>query len=316
MEHQHTSVVRHMSAVFLSLAFFFGTIVRGLCVSHLLIALILKKEKTRHQRWKEKTLHSAALSLEKRGGGGCYTHWRWYHIVLLKTILSSMCDRTKVNVSLKGYRQNWQGSGPRMQKKNGKKKCPFLSLFRPLSSTLLPRGENYFFSSKKNPKWKKKTQWYTRNVFTSCGEGHQTCAAMTKGLPYNSSTNGDQWFLENYAHGRASYAEGWHKNLPSLWFQLFRTERLWKRCNSSNHLQSTLSAIHRLSRNWRRGTHMSRSKTKRWSRDPWVVGNLTIRDDQTVNQLLSTNYNKWHFHRLLKHAHKSIIQLYLQNVTL
>jgi hypothetical protein len=56
--------------------------------------------------------------------------------------------------------------------------------------------------------------------------------------------------------------QGWHKNLSSLWFQLFRTIR--NRCSSANHLQRTLSVIHRLSRNWRRGTHIPRRKTKRW----------------------------------------------------
>jgi hypothetical protein len=39
-------------------------------------------------------------------------------------------------------------------------------------------------------------------------------------------------------------------------------------------------------------------------------------DDQKVNQWFNTNYNKWHFNRLMKHLQKSIMQLYLQKVTL
>ena len=57
-----------------------------------------------------------------------------------------------------------------------------------------------------------------RNVFTRCTEGHQMESALTRGLPYISRRNGDKWSLENYAHGRQSHAEGWHKNLSVLWF--------------------------------------------------------------------------------------------------
>jgi hypothetical protein len=42
----------------------------------------------------------------------------------------------------------------------------------------------------------------------------------------------------------------------------------------------------------------------------------TVPGDQKVNQLFNTNYNNWHFNRLLKHVQQSIIQLYLQKVTL
>ena len=38
--------------------------------------------------------------------------------------------------------------------------------------------------------------------------------------------------------------------------------------------------------------------------------------EENVNQLLNTTCNKWHFNRLLKHVQQSIIQLYLQKVTL
>jgi hypothetical protein len=37
---------------------------------------------------------------------------------------------------------------------------------------------------------------------------------------------------------------------------------------------------------------------------------------EKVNQLINTNFNKWNFHGWLKHVQKSIIQLYLQKVTL
>jgi hypothetical protein len=42
----------------------------------------------------------------------------------------------------------------------------------------------------------------------------------------------------------------------------------------------------------------------------------TTPGEQKVNQLFNTNCNKWYFNRLVKHVHQSIIQLYLQKVTL
>ena len=49
-----------------------------------------------------------------------------------------------------------------------------------------------------------------------------------------------------------------------------------KRCSSANHIQSTLSVMLKLSRNWRRGTRMRRYTSGRWTRDHWRVGNLTM----------------------------------------
>ncbi len=42
----------------------------------------------------------------------------------------------------------------------------------------------------------------------------------------------------------------------------------------------------------------------------------TAPGEENVNQLLNTNCNKWHLNRFMKHVQKSIIQLYLQKVTL
>ena len=85
-----------------------------------------------------------------------------------------------------------------------------------------PQSKTYFFPlSKNNPI----VPGNTRNtVFTRCGhsEGHQNCATLTKGLPYSSNNNGDQWCrsLEKYIHRRDSHTEEWHKNTDTLRIQI------------------------------------------------------------------------------------------------
>ena len=56
----------------------------------------------------------------------------------------------------------------------------------------------------------------------------------------------------------------------------------------------------------------------RWKDKKLAKQNLqeTAPAEENVNQLLKTTRNKWHFNRLLKHVQQSIIQPYLQKVTL
>ena len=95
----------------------------------------------------------------------------------------------------------------------------FFSPFRPSFTpfvTLPSRVQDYFFflSTKKTMKETpcqnnlKTRRGKHRNVFTRCGEGHQTGVALVRGLPYNSRRHGDQRSLEKYAHGRESQTEG------------------------------------------------------------------------------------------------------------
>ncbi len=49
------------------------------------------------------------------------------------------------------------------------------------------------------------------------------------------------------------------------------------------------------------------------SRQNWQE---TVPGEEKVNQLLNTNCNKWHINRFMKDVQKSIIQLYLEKVTL
>ena len=105
----------------------------------------------------------------------------------------------------------------------------FLSLSVPLSplvSHSLPEAKTIFFPFKKKTGKKthvkitsKTRRGKPRNVLVRRGEGYQTGAALARGLPYSSRRYGDQRSLEKYAHGRESQAEGWHKNLPVLWFE-------------------------------------------------------------------------------------------------
>jgi hypothetical protein len=45
-------------------------------------------------------------------------------------------------------------------------------------------------------------------------------------------------------------------------------------------------------------------------------GHETGPGGEKANQLFNTTCNKWHFNRFLEHVQQSIIQLYLQKVTL
>jgi hypothetical protein len=76
--------------------------------------------------------------------------------------------------------------------------CPCSSLCHPFprhpSKTLL------FFSSKKTNQVSKNKRKQKKFWIVRCGEGHQTCAVLVKGLQYNSSRNGDQLSLEKFDH--------------------------------------------------------------------------------------------------------------------
>ena len=75
---------------------------------------------------------------------------------------------------------------------------PLLSLFHPSPRTVLSPGQNCFFSlKKKETKVSQKTRKQQKWCLVRCGEGHQTCTGLTKGLPYSSSRTGDEWSLES-----------------------------------------------------------------------------------------------------------------------
>ncbi len=69
-----------------------------------------------------------------------------------------------------------------------------------------PQSKIIFFSTKKIIQHRKNRG--TRNVISRWWEGHQSCAALVKGLPYSSSNNGHEQDLEKYAYGGDSHGEG------------------------------------------------------------------------------------------------------------
>jgi hypothetical protein len=80
----------------------------------------------------------------------------------------------------------------------------FLPLY-PSFPPVLGRAKLFFFDQKKIQHRKNRG---TRNVICRWREGHQSCAALVKGLLYSSSNNGHEQDLEKYAHGGDSHAKG------------------------------------------------------------------------------------------------------------
>ncbi len=121
---------------------------------------------------------------------------------------------------------------------------PFRPSFTPLLDTPPPKAKNIFFSKKIG--WK--IEGNTRNVFTSCSEGHPTCDTLVKGLRYISTSDLSCWWwsvrkdtkkedrtIVNHFHGVSSSVEA-RRNVSgktdrSTWkiLELQQRPHVWRR---------------------------------------------------------------------------------------